>query len=73
MLAAKAPTLMGVMKSTREDRKQRVTIEEVVLIGQDGQKGHKKDELIHLPLAKKKDFNGPQRLIKSQRDLKSCR
>lgn len=54
MLAAKAPTLMGVMKSTREDRKQRVTIEEVVLIGQDGQKGHKKDELYHSTTGKKK-------------------
>lgn len=60
---------MGVMKSTCEDPKQRVTVEDVLLIGL---KEHK-DELIHLPLAKKKDFNGPQRLIKSQRDLKTCR
>lgn len=52
MLAAKAPTLMAVMKSTREDRKQPVTTEEEVLIGQDGPKEQKKDELIHLPLVK---------------------
>lgn len=50
-LAAKAPTLVAVMKSTCEDRRQRATAAEVLLIGQDGQKEHK-DELIHLPLVK---------------------